>query len=236
VASNGLIEKQRTNQVLYSEDFTNAYWLKTNATITGNSVANPLDGLVTADTFTPTNTSSTSRIRSASTGLTSAAFSIYVKSNGYTKVGIREDITTGRYASYDLATGTILDSSEVITPTITALANGWYRISFGVTATPVGMGVWVLDPTYTSGAFSSNNWTADGTSGIYVFGAQVEGGDIATDYIATTSAAVSVGPVSGLPRLDYLNSSCPRLLLEPQRTNLFTYSEQIDNAIGLKQI
>ena len=35
---------------------------------------------------------------------------------------------------------------------------------------------------------------------------------------------------SNVPRLDYLNGSCPRLLLEPQRTNLATYSEQINNA------
>jgi hypothetical protein len=64
---------------------------------------------------------------------------------------------------------------------------------------------------------------------------QVETGDVMTDYIATTTAAVSVGPVSGLPRLDYLGSSCPRLLLEPQRTNLALYSEQIDNAGWTKQ-
>jgi hypothetical protein len=56
----------------------------------------------------------------------------------------------------------------------------------------------------------------------------------ATEYIATTTAAVSVGPVSGLPRLDYLNSSCPRLLLEPQRTNLALFSEQMDNAYWTK--
>jgi hypothetical protein len=35
---------------------------------------------------------------------------------------------------------------------------------------------------------------------------------------------------SNVPRLDYLGSSCPRLLLEPQRTNLITFSEQLDNA------
>jgi hypothetical protein len=35
---------------------------------------------------------------------------------------------------------------------------------------------------------------------------------------------------SNVPRLDYLGSSCPRLLLEPQRTNLALYSEQINNA------
>jgi hypothetical protein len=40
---------------------------------------------------------------------------------------------------------------------------------------------------------------------------------------------------SGVPRLDYLNSTCPRLLLEPQRTNIYTYSEQFDNAAWNKQ-
>jgi hypothetical protein len=35
---------------------------------------------------------------------------------------------------------------------------------------------------------------------------------------------------SNVPRLDYLGSSCPRLLLEGQRSNLITFSEQLDNA------
>jgi hypothetical protein len=35
---------------------------------------------------------------------------------------------------------------------------------------------------------------------------------------------------SGVPRLDYTNSSCPKLLLEPQRTNNMFYSEQINAA------
>jgi hypothetical protein len=35
---------------------------------------------------------------------------------------------------------------------------------------------------------------------------------------------------SGVPRLDYLGSTCPKLLLEPQRTNKWFYSEQFDNA------
>jgi hypothetical protein len=39
---------------------------------------------------------------------------------------------------------------------------------------------------------------------------------------------------SGVPRLDYLGSTCPRLLLEPQRTNSAQYSEQADNAYWLK--
>jgi hypothetical protein len=37
-----------------------------------------------------------------------------------------------------------------------------------------------------------------------------------------------------IPRLDWLNSNCPSLLLEPQRINLAHYSEQIDNAYWIK--
>jgi hypothetical protein len=34
---------------------------------------------------------------------------------------------------------------------------------------------------------------------------------------------------SGVPRLDYQGSTCPKLLLEPQRTNIALYSEQFNN-------
>ena len=33
---------------------------------------------------------------------------------------------------------------------------------------------------------------------------------------------------SNVPRLDWLNSNCPSLLLEPQRTNLALYSENFE--------
>jgi hypothetical protein len=77
---------------------------------------------------------------------------------------------------------------------------------------------------------TSGNYAGDGTSGMLLWGCQLESG-VMTAYIGpTTTAAVSVGPVSNVPRLDYLGSSCPRLLLEPQRTNSVTYSEQLNNA------
>jgi len=39
---------------------------------------------------------------------------------------------------------------------------------------------------------------------------------------------------SGVPRLDYLGSTCPRLLLEPQRSNLILQSESINSATWTK--
>jgi hypothetical protein len=51
------------------------------------------------------------------------------------------------------------------------------------------------------------------------------------------STATRVGPDgaiavvgSNVPRIDYTGGGCGKLLLEPQRTNLVTFSEQMDNA------
>jgi hypothetical protein len=73
--------------------------------------------------------------------------------------------------------------------------------------------------------------TSGGT--LLIWGFQVESG-VATDYIPTTATAVSVGPVANVPRVDYSGGGCPKLLLEPQRSNLVTYSEQINNAAWTK--
>jgi hypothetical protein len=56
---------------------------------------------------------------------------------------------------------------------------------------------------------------------------------------ASTATRVNASGVietvsSGVPRLDYTNSTCPKLLLEPQRTNIALYSEQADNSYWLK--
>ena len=80
-------------------------------------------------------------------------------------------------------------------------------------------------------AHASDNSAGD----ILVAFAQIESGDIATDYIPTTSAAVTVGPVANLPRLDYTGGGCPKLLMEPTRTNLALYSQQFDNVAWTKE-
>ena len=65
----------------------------------------------------------------------------------------------------------------------------------------------------------------DDANTIEVYAVQVEQGTVATDYIATTTVAVSEGPVANMPRLNSVAGGCPSLLLEPQRTNLITQSE-----------
>lgn len=57
-------------------------------------------------------------------------------------------------------------------------------------------------------------------------------GDTAT---RVNSSGLIETVLANKPRLDYLGSTCPKLLLEPQRTNLQIYSEQINNATYTKQ-
>jgi hypothetical protein len=233
VASNGLIEKVRTNIALHSEDQT--AWTDQNQTfVTANAAANPLNGAVTADKVYPS-VILDDHYRGLSMGSVVGEFSssIYVKADGYSIIdyGVFNS-TAANYpvrAVFDLSTETITQIDGSIS-SITSVGSGWYRISVSASvASTSTMGIYHrVRSTGTSGTFAG-----DGTSGMLLWGCQLESG-VTTSYIGpTTSAAVSVGPVANLPRLDYLGSSCPRLLLEPQRTNLVTYSEQIDNAAWL---
>jgi hypothetical protein len=133
-----------------------------------------------------------------------------------------------RFAYFDVSTGTVVQNISGGFSTIVDEGNGWYRCSVSQNLV-AGDATGAVQLLFIDSGVNTF-YTGNGTSGLFLWGGQLEVGDIATPYIATTTTAVSVGPVSGLPRLDYLNSTCPRLLLEPQRTNLITFSEQFNNA------
>jgi hypothetical protein len=91
-----------------------------------------------------------------------------------------------------------------------------------------------LTHTYTAGLTTGNVAISNNSSGnagnVYIYGAQLESGPSASEYIATTSTAVSV------PRFDHDPATLELrgLLLEEQRTNLSLRSQNFDNATWLK--
>jgi hypothetical protein len=212
VGPDGLIEKVRTNLALYSEQLDNAYWIKAGSpviTVTANAGTAP-DGTTTADRCSATSVGTSSRVYTDVTwGGGEHTLSLYVKNNGGTNTSLR-------FSYYDIV-------DQYFSPTFT-LTDEWQRITFTFSPAAGAGGFWLVNTPIASGDFDLLAW-----------GVQLETG-VTTDYIATTSAAVSVGPVANVPRLDYLGSSCPRLLLEPQRTNLITFSEQMDNAAWTKSV
>ena len=229
VNADGLIEKVRTNIILQSNQFDTT-WARTGTNVpTSNAIANPLSGAV--DAFKLVESAVTSfhfivQYPVFSTG--EVSFSFYAKAAERTTCSILLTQSGSNGGFFDLSTGVATASGAGNTASMVALSNGWYRcnVTNNGSATVVNqVRIGIAD-----GALGS--YAGDGTSGIYIYAAQAEQG-VPTDYIPTTTAAVSVGPVSGLPRLDY-SDGCPALKLEPQRSNLVTFSESFDDSSWYK--
>jgi hypothetical protein len=195
---NILLEPQRTNLALRSEEFQNAYWVKANVSVTANSAASP-SGIINADKIIP-NTSLTFHSvvtpYNISVSGGSITASVYLKADGYNfaKLIIPRDAAYTSYyrVIFNLSNGTIESSTGVNyvgTQSITSVGNGWYRCVVAVTnaATNNTHGLEI-------GSLSTGvdvSYIGNGTSGTLSWGAQLEAGAYATSYIPTTSASVT---------------------------------------------
>ena len=241
-----LIEEQRTNTATYSEDFSNASWIKTTATISANSAAAP-DGTTTADLCYPTSTG-TYRGFYKSFSSASVATTIFAKSAGKTAFAFVASDGNSIGASFNLSNGTVSNVFSGHTATITPAGNGWYRCSLSATTTILQ--VFIQDSQGTSGTSTTNS-----TDGILFWGAQVESGSFPTSYIPTTTAAVTrsadVCQISGADFSSFWNASEGSFALEADSigfastgSNRFFYAAQsggvtfysldIDPTLGLE--
>jgi hypothetical protein len=214
VNQDGLIEKVRTNVLLQSNSFDTT-WTTSSASVTGGQSG--YDG--SSDAWLLESTGASGSLRQSISSSAVLSYSFYAKAGNVNYVRLRLDAATETNAWFLLSgSGSVGTLTNGISSSIESVGGGWYRVSVNANATSL-ITIRVYPSSIDAGGNSSGN-------NVYIQNAQLETGDIATDYIATTTAAVSVGPVANVPRLDYLGSSCPRLLLEPQRTNAFLYSNQ----------
>ena len=193
-----LVEPAATNLALQSEDI-NTTWGPSNATPTQSTEETP-DGdtsnkyikLVddgstgTGQVFvsqTITFAESTKYTASAFFKADQLAFARITVFN-YNTGGTDGNQYFGLSGAGSLGTATFLDDSS-----IEAYPNGWYRCSVtwtqGAGDTSANVALYVAD------SISSANVDLDGTSSVFVWGAQVEEGPIATSYIPTTTASVT---------------------------------------------
>lgn len=182
-----LLEPARTNLFFYSEDFSNSYWTKSGASVSSDVITSP-DGSLNADKIVEdTSTSSHNVFRNSSTvTLASHTFSCFVKTNGR---NIKLDFFGGNNnAIFNLTSGIVISTNGTgLTAKIEKLLNGWYRCSITQvqTATTIYPNILCVD--------NSNNsiYQGDGTSGVYIWGAQIELGSYSTSYIPTTTTTIT---------------------------------------------
>jgi hypothetical protein len=201
-----LIEEQRTNLVLRSEEFDNATWVKGSGTsVTANATVAP-DGTSTADALSDSAILSQFQTNQSAQYLVAGqayAFSVYAKANGRDRIVLSVyGGAVGRYftAVFNLATVSVTltnagAAGTYIGSSIQDAGNGWYRCSLIGSVAAVATNqtfIWLTDtdsPTINI-VGQPNLYLGNGT-GVYLWGAQVEQGSFSTSYIPSVASQVT---------------------------------------------
>jgi hypothetical protein len=211
--------------------FTDASWTKSATSVTANTTTAP-NGTLTADTFTADGTNArhnTSQSTSIVTG-NRYTISVYAKKNTNNFIQIAGGFfaftANEVYANFDLNNGVVGSFGTATTATIESIGNGWYRctvMGIAISTTTGSNFTYELITSATSPRAETNSLSTS----VFIWGAQFVEGTSALTYQPTTTRL-------NIPRLDYSLGSCPNILLEPQRTNLVTWSEDFSNVIWIK--
>ena len=221
----------------YTEDFTWAGWQKGNIAAFGSgSISNAIiapNGLQTADKVVANTTNGEHYIYQTVTGSSKNTFSIYLKAAEYYLARIIELGTYKFYATVNLLTGTITNSggTNLTFAGATDVGNGWWRCeiehssSAACAYSVIGFPNTIDPPNYPA------NYAGDGTSGIYVWGAQLSDSASLDPYVPNHFAAPTSAAYHG-PRLDYdpVTLASKGMLVEEFRTNLLLQSSAFDSA------
>lgn len=195
-----LVEPASTNLCLQSEDINTTWLPNANTTVTTNATTAP-DGNATADKLGDNNTGggATGVVQVEQTitvsGGTKYTASAFLKKDGLNWARLQASGTggspdTGPFQYFDLLNGvTGTGSAGIQAATIEAYPNDWYRCS--ITWTQGAADTSFVFLIYPSDADNDVVVDLDGTSSIFVWGAQVEASPIATSYIPTTTASVT---------------------------------------------
>ena len=246
------MENLSTNYQVYSQDFTNNAWVKSNVNITGNSTIDP-KGLELADKLIPNTTNTFHHIQDVTTGFTQGAlitYSLFVKKAGFSQVELlladgAAPFETFGQVKFDLDTlqtfGTTIGSFKY-----QDYGNGWYRLAITGNALSNNGAIVRL----AAFKLESQTFAGNGVDGLSIWGAQVEANPVASSYIYTANVSstrsqdsvvpknLAIDPTKGtffldLKADDVNSSSFIKLTSGNNRIDFdFNSSEQLNIAIG----
>ena len=170
-----LVEPQRTNLALYSEQFDNAAWQNNGPWITPNTTTAP-DGTLTADTLAASQAQNNWQAINASIN-TTYTLSLYVKLGTATNLCL----IVNNQSAWNTIGGQSFNSANGLN------TSTWTRISYTFT-TPSTLPFGGIN--FHIGGNAETGLTQS-TGTVFIWGAQLELGSYPTSYIPTTSAAVT---------------------------------------------
>jgi hypothetical protein len=225
-----LIEEARTNLLLQSENLGTT-WTLSAATISLNTAIAP-DGQTTADTLIPNNGSiGVARQDILLADSTAYTFSVFLKTAGLNSLNLQfynKANTFHGSKNLDLSTGVLSGSETIGVSSVIPYGNGWYRLIL----TNLGSGTGASTPNVRIVGFTTGN----GTSGFYLWGAQLEAGAFPTSYIPTTASTVTraadVAQITGTAFSSFYNQAEGSFFCStfaPKGTVIFGTGDTFDN-------
>ena len=231
VNSAGLVEVVPWNLFGNSEDGTSGQWGNpvNIASVTLNSTTAP-NGTNTGNLVVENSANGNHWFEPSFASINGTPYTIsaYFKAKERTQCALYGFSDNGVFSQqqviFDLSTGTVVSQSGTQTNAIENVGNGWYRCSMTITAN-ASSAAYFGNGLANAG---STSYAGNGTSGLYMWGRQLNTGTL-KPYFPTTDRL-------NVPRLTYQNGGggCPSLLLEKQSTNEANYSQQFDDSYWAK--
>lgn len=197
VAPKKLLEVEKTNLLLRSNNFSDGYWTKSRLTIGGNSISptGENDAQIVIDN-TENDIHYLQRNVTKATEPRVYTGSIYIKQKVFSKVfiSLTDSTTTNRvFVIFDLSTKTIVQETsqgtfKFINAGMSQESRGWFRVSLTASTGSEALVSFQLRPTN----YSDNQTTYVGENSecFEIYGAQLEEGYL-TSYIPTVASTVT---------------------------------------------